>query len=55
MIDCKSIRKVNAKKGRFQPKANVDKQTKKSRCKLVVNYLKLNIKKVVLATGGAGL
>lgn len=53
VFDYKSIRKVNAKKEGSQPKANVNKQ--KNRCKLVVNYLKLDIKKAFLPTGGGGL
>ena len=52
-FDYKSMRKVNAKKEGFQPKANVNKQ--KNRCKLAVNYLELDIKKAVLPTGGVRL
>ena len=52
-FDYKSIRKVDAKEERFQPKANVNKQ--KNRCKLVANYLKLDSKKAVLQTGAVWL
>lgn len=49
-FDYKNIRKVTVKKASFQLKASVNKQ--KIRCKLVVHYLKLDIKKAILPAGG---